>query len=114
VLSPLSVLPARQRGGVGTRLVGAAVTEAARLGVPAVFLEGDPAYYASGGFEPATPRGFTRPSTRIPEPAFQVHVTQAHQEWMSGALAYGEPFWELDFVGLRDPRLARLEQVFDS
>ena len=40
------------------------------LGAPAVFLEGSPAYYSARGFEPATPRGFTRPSVRIPQPAF--------------------------------------------
>ena len=40
VLSPLSVAPNHQGRGVGTELVGAAVEEARRLGVPALFLEG--------------------------------------------------------------------------
>ena len=114
VLSPLSVLPSHQGRGVGTELVGAAVEEARRLGVPALFLEGSPAYYSSRGFEPATPLGFTRPSTRIPEPAFQVAVLDGHEEWMAGALVYCEPFWRHDCVGLRDPELARIEQMFES
>jgi putative acetyltransferase len=114
VLSPLSVPPGRQGKGVGTKLVDAAINEARRLGAPAVFLEGSPAYYSSRGFEPATPRGFTRPSTRIPEPAFQVAVLDTHEDWMSGALVYCEPFWALDCVGLRDPELRKIEQMFES
>jgi putative acetyltransferase len=114
VLSPLSVAPARQGGGVGTALVEAAVAEARRLAAPALFLEGSPVYYSSRGFEAATPRGFTRPSVRIPEPAFQVAVLDAHEEWMTGALVYCEPFWSHDCVGLRDPDLERIEQMFES
>jgi putative acetyltransferase len=113
VLSPLSVAPAHQRGGIGTALLGAAVTEAERMGSPAVFLEGDPAYYGSRGFRPATPLGFTRPSVRIPEPAFQVALLSAHEGWMTGALVYCDPFWSLDCVGLRDPVLAQVEQTFE-
>jgi putative acetyltransferase len=113
VLSPLSVLPSRQGRGVGTRLVAAAIAEARRLSGPALFLEGSPTYYASRGFEPATPRGFTRPSTRIPEPAFQVVVLDGLEDWMTGALVYCEPFWAHDSVGLRDPELTRIEQMFE-
>ena len=111
VLSPLSVLPAHQGKGTGTALVAAALAQARRLGAPAVFLEGSPDYYGARGFEPATAHGFVRPSTRIPEPAFQVAVLAAHEEWMTGALVYCEPFWRHDCVGLRDPELSRIEQV---
>jgi putative acetyltransferase len=114
VLSPLSVAPGHQGRGVGTELLAAAIDEAQRLGAPALFLEGSPAYYSSRGFEPATPRGFARPSTRIPDPAFQVVVLDGHEEWMSGALVYCEPFWTHDCVGLRDPELSKIEQMFES
>ena len=114
VLSPLSVLPARQGSGTGTALVAAVLAEARRLGAPAVFLEGSPDYYGARGFEPATAHGFVRPSTRIPEPAFQVAVLAAHEEWMTGALVYCEPFWTHDCVGLRDPTLREIEQMFES
>jgi putative acetyltransferase len=113
VLSPLSVRPDAQRGGVGAALVRAAVEAAGADGAPALFLEGDPDYYSRRGFEAATPRGFTRPSTRIPEPAFQVVVLDAHEEWMSGALVYCEPFWRHDCVGLRDPVLTQIEHTFE-
>ena len=114
VLSPLSVAPDRQGRGLGTALLAAAVEAARGLGAPAVFLEGDPGYYAARGFAPATPLGFTRPSVRIPEPAFQVAVLEAHEEWMAGALVYCEPFWARDCVGLRDPDLTRVEHAFES
>jgi putative acetyltransferase len=114
VLSPLSVASAHQGRGVGTALLGAAVDEAGRLGAAGLFLEGSPAYYGSRGFEPATPHGFTRPSTRIPEPAFQVVVLDNHEDWMTGALVYAEPFWAHDCVGLRDPLLQQIEQAFES
>jgi putative acetyltransferase len=113
VLSPLSVHPSHQRRGVGTALVAAAIRAARTLGAPALFLEGDPDYYGSRGFGAATPLGFTRPSVRIPEPAFQVVVLDGHEEWMTGALVYCEPFWAHDSVGLRDPRLRQVEQVFE-
>jgi putative acetyltransferase len=114
VLSPLSVAPSQQGRGVGTELLAAAIDQARQLGAPALFLEGSPAYYSSRGFEPATPRGFTRPSTRIPEPAFQVVLLDSHEEWMTGALIYCEPFWTHDCVGLREPELSRVEQMFES
>ena len=72
--------------------------------------EGDPGFYSSRGFEPATARGFRRPSPRVPEPAFQVVVLEGHEEWMTGPLVYCDPFWVHDCVGLRDPNLAALER----
>ena len=103
VLSPLGVVPEFQRRGIGRALVGHALGAAADLGAPAVFLEGDPAYYRRLGFTPAARHGFTAPSVRIPDAAFQVAPLASHQPWMTGALVYPEPFWALDCVGLRDP-----------
>lgn len=108
VLSPLSVRPDRQRQGIGGELVGAALAAAGTADAPAVFLEGSWAYYARLGFEPGASRGFTPPSPRVPDRAFQVVVLSAWQDWMTGALVYPEAFWALDFVGLRGERLARV------
>lgn len=101
VLSPMSVMPGQQRRGVGRVLVHRSLDALAERPEPAVFLEGDPAYYSGLGFVPATPLGFTRPSVRIPEPAFQVRRLPAYQPGLSGALVYPDVFWRHDAVGLR-------------
>jgi putative acetyltransferase len=111
VLSPLSVLPPQQNRGIGTRLIEAALAEAERHGAPAVFLEGAWGYYASRGFEAAVPKGFGRPSDRIPEPALQVALLGTHEPWMAGRLVYPEAFWATDTVGLRDPLLRQIESA---
>ncbi|MFC4784778.1 GNAT family N-acetyltransferase [Nocardioides sp. MAHUQ-72] len=111
VLSPLSVDPAHQRNGIGTVLVEAAVSAAEDLGCPALFLEGSPSYYGARGFVRGSAHGFTRPSPRIPDPAFQVVVLPLHEPWMTGPLVYCEPFWAYDCVGLRDPELGEVEAL---
>lgn len=106
VLSPLSVLPARQRGGLGTELVASALAAARDLGEPYVFLEGSPAWYGARGFAPALERGFLRPTERIPGPAFQVAVLE--DRGARGRLVYPDAFWRHDAAGLRGEVLARL------
>ena len=101
VLSPLSVAPDHQGSGVGRALVAEALATADAEGWPAVFLEGDPSYYSRLGFERGSLRGFSAPSTRIPDAAFQVVTLTAHQPWMTGALVYADRFWAFDCVGLR-------------
>ena len=101
VLSPLAVLPERQRQGVGSALVAEGLRLLGDRGAPLVFLEGDPAYYSRLGFRAATPLGFRRPSLRIPEAGFQVQLLAAHEDWMTGTLVYSEVFWAHDMVGLR-------------
>jgi putative acetyltransferase len=109
VLSPLSVRPDLQRHGVGTALVAAALQAAGDRGAPAVFLEGSPYYYGRRGFSSASALGFERPSTRIPDPGFQVALLPSYQPWIVGRLIYPEAFWTTDTVGLRDPELERVE-----
>ncbi|MCZ7418700.1 N-acetyltransferase [Verrucosispora sp. WMMA2121] len=102
VLSPLAVVPDRRRRGIG----GALVTHGLRLlderGVPAVFLEGDPRFYARFGFAAAGGLGFRRPSLRIPAPAFQVARLSGYEPWMTGTFVYSATFWQQDCVGLRE------------
>lgn len=101
VLSPLGVLPEFQRQGVGAQLIRTALSAAEAKGLPLVFLEGSPTYYATRGFERADELGFRSPSLRIPPPAFQVARLPAYQPWMTGTLVYADTFWALDCVGLR-------------
>ena len=101
VLSPLSVAPLHQRTGVGRTLIAAGAERLAARRVPAVLLEGDPAYYSRLGFSPAVGLGILRPSVRIPEAGFQVMRLPAYEPWMTGTLVYPDAFWALDLVGLR-------------
>jgi putative acetyltransferase len=102
VLSPLGVEPALQRRGIGQALCRAALEHAGTRGIPAVFLEGDPRYYARLGWQRASAHGFPAPSRRIPDPGFQVAVLPAWQPWMVGPVVYNDTFWTFDRVGLRD------------
>jgi putative acetyltransferase len=100
-LSPLSVLPGRQGHGIGGHLVREALQAAQGARWPLVFLEGSPKYYQRFGFEAAQRRGFTRPSPRILEEAFQVAVLPDWEVSITGGFVYTDIFWELDCVGLR-------------
>ncbi len=101
VLSPLAVAPGRQRRGIGSALIRHGLRLLDERGVPVVFLEGDPRYYARAGFRPAARDGFRKPSLRIPDAGFQVVTLAAHEPWMTGTLVYSETFWRYDAVGLR-------------
>jgi putative acetyltransferase len=103
VLSPLGVERGHRGRGVGRLLIERAVEASTDVGLPALFLEGDPAFYVRHGFVPAKPLGFRKPSIRIPDDAFQVMLLPGHEPWMTGTLVYAEPFWDLDAVGLRGP-----------
>ena len=107
VLSPLSVHPHHQGAGIGSALVAAARSRAEQIGTPALFLEGDPAYYSRLGFEPARAHGFTPPSVRIPGAGFQVVLLPAYEPSVAGALVYPDVFWRHDCVGLRGADLER-------
>lgn len=113
VLSPLSVLPERQREGIGTLLVAAAIETARGSGVPVLFLEGSPAYYGARGFARADRHGFMPAALeRTPRAAFQCVLFDGHEDWMTGQLIYPSVWWEQDSSGLRDPHLAELEERF--
>ena len=114
MLTPLSVLPERQGQGAGTRLVEEALRTADEMGVAAVFLEGDPGYYGTRGFVSAASLELLRPSLRIPEPAFQVATLSCYESSMTGHVIYPESMWDTDSVGLRDPRLATIENALSS
>lgn len=84
-LAPVGVDPEHQGQGVGSALVRAGLREAAAIGWQAVFLLGDPAYYARFGFTLAAPAGL-RYESELFDPAFQTI------ELVPGALA-GQRGW---------------------
>jgi putative acetyltransferase len=93
-LGPLSVLPARQRAGVGSALVHTALGVADGLGEPLVALLGDPAYYARFGFRPAADLGITPPVAEW-VPYFQVRTLSAYHPDLRGEFHYAAPFTRL-------------------
>jgi putative acetyltransferase len=105
VLSPLSVLPAFQRRGVGRTLVAAAIEGTDAIGSPALFLEGDPRYYGRLGFEPAAQHGFTPPSPRVPPLGFQCVLLSGYEPSLTGGVVYPDTFWIHDRVGVRGEML---------
>ena len=71
MLSPLAVLPPRQRQGVGSALVHEGLLRAAARDEPLVIVEGDPRYYSRFGFTRASELRLEPPNEGVPEHAFQ-------------------------------------------
>ena len=89
-LGPLSVLPHRQRAGLGTALMHAVLGAADALAEPLVGLLGDPAYYSRFGFVPAQPVGIAAP---VPEWGHNFQVrTLSRYEGQAGRFQYAGPF----------------------
>jgi putative acetyltransferase len=60
-LAPVSVIPTRQRSGIGSALVKRAVNSARSKGWDAIFVLGDPNYYERFGFDREAAAGFASP-----------------------------------------------------
>jgi putative acetyltransferase len=60
-LAPLAVLPDWQQQGIGAALVRHGLMRCRELGVPAVVVLGDPAYYGRFGFQAKTAAGLRTP-----------------------------------------------------
>ncbi|PZG12335.1 GNAT family N-acetyltransferase, partial [Micromonospora craterilacus] len=67
-LGPVAVAPHRQRIGLGSAVVQAAVEAATELGERLVVVLGDPAYYRRFGFSRADRQGLTSPWSGLGEP----------------------------------------------
>ncbi|ONI83325.1 GNAT family N-acetyltransferase [Saccharothrix sp. ALI-22-I] len=90
-LGPLSVLPAKQRTGVGKALMHTVLGAADALGEPLVVLLGDPAYYSRFGFRLASEYGITPPVADW-APYFQVRTLTAYTPALTGPFRYAAPF----------------------
>ncbi len=67
-LGPVAVVPHRQRIGLGSAVVQAALDAAAELGERLIVVLGDPAYYRRFGFSRADRMGLTSPWSGLGEP----------------------------------------------
>ncbi len=93
-LAPLGVDPAVQRRGVGSALIREGLVRAAEVGWLAVFLLGDPGYYARFGFVLAAPLGL-RYRSEAYDRAFQViELSPGALRGCRGLVHYPEAFAE--------------------
>ncbi len=60
-LGPVSVMPDRQRCGIGSQMIRAGLKSAAEAGWEGVFVLGNPKYYQRFGFSSDRARGFDSP-----------------------------------------------------
>ena len=60
-LAPVSVIPARQKSGIGSALIKTAIDRARNESWGAIFVLGDRAYYERFGFDAKAAAGFTSP-----------------------------------------------------
>jgi len=91
-LTPVAVRPDRQRKGVGTAVVLAAVAAAEERSEPLVLVEGVPAYYPRFRFVSATALGLERPDERIPDEAWLALPLRAYDPSIRGRVVY-PPFF---------------------
>jgi putative acetyltransferase len=89
-LGPLSVLPHRQRSGIGTALMHAVLGAADALDEPLVGLVGEPAYYRRFGFVPAAASEITPPDPSWGD-YFQIRALTRY-DGQVGPFRYAAPF----------------------
>lgn len=91
-LAPMAVLPARQRQGIGTRLVHEGLSQCRSEGYDAVVVLGHPGYYPRFGFTPASRFGITS-EYAVPDEVFMcLELRQDALRGVSGRVVYSEAF----------------------
>ncbi|HEX7463287.1 MAG TPA: N-acetyltransferase [Actinomycetota bacterium] len=86
-LGPIGVLPERQRRGIGSALVRAALDEARTRGWVATILIGDPGFYPRFGFEPGADYGLRNPFAGVYPGGFEMK----EEDFMLAPLGEGVP-----------------------
>jgi putative acetyltransferase len=87
-IAPLSVMPGRQRQGIGTALVVELLRRADQGGWPLVVVLGDPRYYRRFGFEPSRPFGIVYQPAGADSPHFQVRWLTGVDRSLAGQFRY--------------------------
>ena len=88
----MAVRPDRQRQGIGTAVVRAAVAAADEHGEPLVLVQGVPAYYPRFGFVSATELGLERPDERISDRAWLALPLSSYDAEIRGRVVYPDFF----------------------
>jgi putative acetyltransferase len=94
-LAPMSVLPARQRRGIGSTLVRAGLEACTQVGFAAVIVLGHPKYYPRFGFQPASRFGL-RCEYDVPDDVFMaLELASGTFSGNSGTIRYHPAFARL-------------------
>jgi putative acetyltransferase len=91
-LSPLGVLPARQRRGHGSELVRTSLDAVRAAGQPLLLVQGDPSFYSRFGFVRASELGLLPPPEALNDWGFQVAMLDPEATLPQGRVVYSEPF----------------------
>lgn len=94
-LGPMAVLPDRQRRGVGSALVAAAIEACRDQGVPFLVVLGHPEYYPRFGFVPASMKG-VRCEYDVPDEVFMVLELTSRGLGGGGLVKYHRAFTEVE------------------
>ncbi|MDX1404658.1 MAG: N-acetyltransferase [Woeseiaceae bacterium] len=93
-LAPMAVKPARQRSGIGSRLVEAGLENLRTLGVGAVVVLGHADYYPRFGFRPASRWGIAS-EYDVPDDAFMLlELASGYLDGYQGTIRYHAAFAE--------------------
>lgn len=94
-LAPMSVLPSKQRKGIGSRLVRYGLEFLRNGGCPFVIVLGHPEYYPRFGFEPASKYHLISQWQGVPDDAFMIVVFDSGVLPKTGGIArYRDEFDE--------------------
>ncbi len=91
-LAPMAVDPARQRSGIGSRLVREGLSRCEQVGAAGVVVLGHPGYYPRFGFRPASAFGIAS-EYAVPDAAFMaLELADSSLERVSGVARYHPAF----------------------
>lgn len=94
-LGPMSVVPERQRGGIGSMLVRGGIEACRARGDAAVFVLGHAEYYPRFGFQPAAPRGLHYETAELDPYFFVLELREGALEEVQGWVEYDAAFDEV-------------------
>lgn len=94
-LAPMSVMPSRQRQGVGSALIKAALKTAIALGHQSIIVLGHSDYYPRFGFKRAS-KWHIKPPFNVPDKSFMaIELMPGTLANQPGVVTYPEPFMAL-------------------